>query len=381
MIVQTDNLLPCMEQKMTDRVWNKLCENIHEGKCILMLGSEFPVEYNKKGRVAPTSFNKLLFEKIASDVLEAPRTPQDYEQTLTQKELSQLARDYIIYSDQKLADARNDLKQLVAKYLLEEVGDNLESQCFSLLAAMPFYFIVNTNYCDFFYSHLAKAGKKPRNHFYNFQGPQVDVSGGGAGGVKIGTSNEPLVFNLYGSVHEPASIAISDYDLVQLLCKIIAKDPALPADVRTELTNEQTSFLFLGFGILAKNWYFRILLHALTAGNRYYWADGGAPAGNALTLIAEEELAAFNEETGIELTAQASRRNVLTRGIDLNELVGKRFRVGEVECEGVELCEPCSHLASLTHPGVLRGMVHRAGLNADILTDGKIAVGDPVIET
>lgn len=117
------------------------------------------------------------------------------------------------------------------------------------------------------------------------------------------------------------------------------------------------------------------------AGNRYYWADGEAPAGNALTLIAEEELSAFNEETGIELTAQASRRNVLTRGIDLNALVGKRFRIGEVECEGVELCEPCAHLASLTHPGVLRGMVHRAGLNADILTDGKIAVGDPVIQT
>src|SRR5207253_10637133 len=71
----------------------------------------------------------------------------------------------------------------------------------------------------------------------------------------------------------------------------------------------------------------------------------------------------------IELTAQASRRNVLTRGIDLNALVGERFRVGEVECEGVELCEPCSHLASLTHPGVLRGMVHRAGLNADIRSE------------
>jgi MOSC domain-containing protein YiiM len=115
------------------------------------------------------------------------------------------------------------------------------------------------------------------------------------------------------------------------------------------------------------------------AGNRYYWPDGSAPAGNALTLIAAEELEAFQSETGIELTAQASRRNVLTRGIDLNALVGKRFRVGEVECVGVELCEPCAHLASLTHPGVLRGMVHRAGLNADILTDGDIAVGDPVV--
>jgi MOSC domain-containing protein YiiM len=115
------------------------------------------------------------------------------------------------------------------------------------------------------------------------------------------------------------------------------------------------------------------------AGNRYYWPDGDAPAGNALTLIAEEALDAFQEETGTELTAQASRRNVLTRGIDLNALVGKRFTVGEVECVGIELCEPCTHLAALTHRGVLRGMVHRAGLNADILTDGKIAVGDAVL--
>jgi MOSC domain-containing protein YiiM len=116
------------------------------------------------------------------------------------------------------------------------------------------------------------------------------------------------------------------------------------------------------------------------AGNRYYWPDGSAPAGNALTLIAAEELDRFSAESGIELTAQASRRNVLTRGIDLNALVGKRFRVGNVQCEGIELCEPCAHLASLTHPAVLRGMVHRAGLNADILTDGKIAVGDSVDE-
>jgi MOSC domain-containing protein YiiM len=114
------------------------------------------------------------------------------------------------------------------------------------------------------------------------------------------------------------------------------------------------------------------------AGNRYYWPDGDADPGNALTLIAEEALDAFQAESGYELTAQASRRNVLTRGIDLNALVGKRFRVGAVECEGVELCEPCAHLTSLTNRAVLRGMVHRAGLNADILSDGRIAVGDPV---
>jgi MOSC domain-containing protein YiiM len=113
-------------------------------------------------------------------------------------------------------------------------------------------------------------------------------------------------------------------------------------------------------------------------GNRYFYGDGDAPAGRAITLIAAEALEAFERETGITLTAAESRRNVLTRGIDVNRLVGKRFRIGDVECAGVELCEPCSHLQSLTRTGVLAGMVHRAGLNADIVVDGEIGVGDSV---
>ncbi len=97
-----------------------------------------------------------------------------------------------------------------------------------------------------------------------------------------------------------------------------------------------------------------------------------------ITLIEAEALEAFTDETGIELTHEESRRQVLTRGVRLNDLVGKSFTVGEVECVGRELCEPCSHLQSLTRDGVLRGMVHRAGLNADIVKPGRIAVGDQV---
>jgi MOSC domain-containing protein YiiM len=100
--------------------------------------------------------------------------------------------------------------------------------------------------------------------------------------------------------------------------------------------------------------------------------------GRALTLIAAEALEGLAADTGIALSAAASRRNVLTRGIDLNALVGRRFTVGELVCEGIELCEPCNHLQSLTRPGVLRGLVHRAGINAAVLADGEIAVGDPV---
>jgi MOSC domain-containing protein YiiM len=115
-------------------------------------------------------------------------------------------------------------------------------------------------------------------------------------------------------------------------------------------------------------------------GNRYFFSDGDAPPGRAITLIAAEALEAFEAETGIRLTGAESRRNVLVRGVDVNGLVGKRFRVGDVECEGVELCEPCNHLESMTYPGVIKGMVHRAGLNADVLSDGEIAVGDAVSE-
>jgi MOSC domain-containing protein YiiM len=109
----------------------------------------------------------------------------------------------------------------------------------------------------------------------------------------------------------------------------------------------------------------------------YHWSPTPEP-GQSLTLIAAEALEGLRADTGIELSHEASRRNVLTRGIDLNALVGRRFSVGGVECEGVELCEPCNTLAKLTERGVLRGLVHRGGLRADIVAGGEIAVGDPV---
>jgi MOSC domain-containing protein YiiM len=114
-------------------------------------------------------------------------------------------------------------------------------------------------------------------------------------------------------------------------------------------------------------------------GNRYYLDNGDAPSGRAVTLIAAEAMDAVSREGDISIEPAATRRNVLTRGIDVNELVGKRFRIGDVECEGVELCEPCTHLESMTQPGVIKAFVHRGGLNADILSDGEISVGDAIV--
>jgi MOSC domain-containing protein YiiM len=112
-------------------------------------------------------------------------------------------------------------------------------------------------------------------------------------------------------------------------------------------------------------------------GNRYFF-DEAAP-GRALTLIAAEAVEAMEQEDGISIEPRASRRNVVTRGVDVNALVGKRFRVGGVECRGIELCEPCTDLQAMTKPGIIKGLTHRGGLNADILSDGEIAVGDAVV--
>jgi MOSC domain-containing protein YiiM len=113
-------------------------------------------------------------------------------------------------------------------------------------------------------------------------------------------------------------------------------------------------------------------------GDRHYDEAPSAEPGRDLTLIEAEAIEGLEAEHGVSIEPAEARRNVLTRGIDLNALVGKRFRVGEVECLGQELCEPCAHLQSLTKPGVLRGLVHRGGLRADILNPGRIRVGDTV---
>ncbi|OAI42815.1 hypothetical protein AYO41_03595 [Verrucomicrobia bacterium SCGC AG-212-E04] len=102
--------------------------------------------------------------------------------------------------------------------------------------------------------------------------------------------------------------------------------------------------------------------------------------GRQLTLIEAEAIAAYVAETGESLTAEEARRNLVTRGVRLNDLVGREFRVGDVRILGCRLCEPCNHLVKLTgKPKTLEGLAGRGGLRAEILSDGVIRVGDPVV--
>ena len=115
-------------------------------------------------------------------------------------------------------------------------------------------------------------------------------------------------------------------------------------------------------------------------GDRYtlgtgFYSDG--QDGRQLTLIEAEDLEQLNA-SGVELSMEECRRNIVTRGVELPPLIGQRFYVGDVLCEGIRMCPPCNHLEDLTRPGPLKGLARSGGIRAHILSDGEISVGDTV---
>jgi len=120
-------------------------------------------------------------------------------------------------------------------------------------------------------------------------------------------------------------------------------------------------------------------------GDRYFSGKGtfseklkNNPAAE-LTLIEKEEIDNFNEEQNLNLGYGDFRRNIVTEGIGLNDLVGQTFTVGKVKLKGIRLCEPCSHLADTVNQLVLPHLMGRGGLRAQILSTGTIVVGDKII--
>jgi MOSC domain-containing protein YiiM len=114
-------------------------------------------------------------------------------------------------------------------------------------------------------------------------------------------------------------------------------------------------------------------------GDRYFDNKGREPeTRRELTLIEAEAIDAMKRELDVDYGLSDSRRNIVTRGVPLNHLVGKEFWVGEVKARGIMLCEPCAHLQKLTIKQVLPGLVHRGGLRAQILTEGSIRVGETI---
>jgi len=126
----------------------------------------------------------------------------------------------------------------------------------------------------------------------------------------------------------------------------------------------------------------RALLGHGLEGDRYatgrgHYSPRPSQGGREITLIETETIDALGD-LGVKVSAAETRRNVATRGVPLNHLVDRVFRVGEVRLRGTRLCEPCKYLDGLTRDGVMAALVHRGGLRAQILGEGVIRVGDVV---
>lgn len=120
-------------------------------------------------------------------------------------------------------------------------------------------------------------------------------------------------------------------------------------------------------------------------GDRYfvgagYWSNNSA-VDREITLIEIEAIEALAREKQIEIAPGVARRNLVTRGVPLNHLVGQEFQIGVVRLYGTRLCEPCQYLEGLTTKGVLAGLIHRGGLRAKIISGGTIRIGDLVAVT
>ena len=141
----------------------------------------------------------------------------------------------------------------------------------------------------------------------------------------------------------------------------VAREAGGPVEARTEVK------LLAGTGVDGDR-------YAAAEGR---WSEKGG-AGRQVTLIEQEAIEAALRDYDVELAPGATRRNIVTQGVALNHLVGRRFRIGTVELTGVRLAEPCAYLAGMTDARIVRALVHRGGLRADILTDGSVRLGDPV---
>jgi MOSC domain-containing protein YiiM len=121
-------------------------------------------------------------------------------------------------------------------------------------------------------------------------------------------------------------------------------------------------------------------------GDRYHAAAGTWSQGpddhsprRQVTLIESEAIDALRRDYELDVDPSDTRRNLVTEGIALNHLVGREFLVGSVRLRGLKLCEPCKHVEKVSGKTIRAPLVHRGGLNAEVLTSGVIAVGDAVV--
>ncbi len=217
--------------------WETLIFSIQQKKCILMLGPDVSTE-EMKGMSRPLT--EILANKLAKKI------EPGIKKRINIDDLAEVSQFYY------MKEGRHALEAQVSSFYGTRLS--LTNDFHMNLAYLPFYFTVTTTPDNMFFQALQEKGKIPHNEFYNFKGKKP-------GNVVMGTTDKPLVFDLYGKVDDPTSLLLTEDDLLDFLVALISKNPPLPDNILSELGDESKCFLFLGFGF--RHWYLRILLHVL----------------------------------------------------------------------------------------------------------------------
>jgi hypothetical protein len=217
--------------------WDILIDSLIKHKCILMLGPEIKTE-EFNGELRP--LKEILSYQLAQETKK--KEINDYD-------LAEVAENHIRQHNGK----RNKLEKEVVEFYNSKKDEIIE--IYKNLAKLPFPLIISSSHDDRLVEALEREKRKPVYQWYNFRGRKGEHE------QEAGTIQNPLVFNLFGSIKKPKSLVLSEQDILDFLAAFISGTSPLPKYIKSELKNKEKSFLFIGFGL--KNRYFRVLFSHL----------------------------------------------------------------------------------------------------------------------
>ena len=230
---------------MDKKYWKRLIHTISQNNCILMLGPDVSTEIFENKDVPCT---EILAQELAETIQSENNS---WNIPLNPDNLFQISQYYLMIED------REWLETTIKDFYIQR-----EKQTCALLenlAALPFYFTIVTTPDQMFENALKKANKNPIVEFFNYYGTNKDQ-------VEMGTTEKPLIYQIFGSVEKPSSLVTTEDNLFQFFEELVSKKRKIPANIDCEIKSKNKSFLFLGFGF--KHWYLRLLLHALQIKNK-----------------------------------------------------------------------------------------------------------------
>ena len=274
--------------ELKERDWRRLLETIRRDHCVLVLGPDVCFE---PGDASQTPLTTKLARQLSEGL------PGAFE-----IDLALVSQLYLQRPDQDRVDLEIDVNDFFVPYA------ETTSDCFRDLAALPFSLCLSTTPDDFLSTAFREAGKSPTTAFYDFSDP------GRRSGPMHATASAPLVFHLLGHISKPASLVLTETELLDFVITVVRGGSGLPDYVTARLQDPQTAFLFIGFCF--QNWLARVLLHVLRSHGhpaRSFALEGEAffsyPDRNRVTLFFEQAHSiVFRRHAWLEFAAELRRR-------------------------------------------------------------------------